>query len=245
METSSQSQRRQTQEELDLHIIDLPESFEASSIRHAWLWHTLLHVQRAVNPRAFRLIQTCFTLLLALLAMLLLLSSILHPFASSPVITPDQHDLFASTSDATMVEVWDATTGQHLLTYQNHDDIVSDVQWSPNNRYIASTSFDSTVHVWNSRTGKLLFLYEGHSGVVTSLAWSPDSALIASGGQDGTIQVWNAFGGQSIITFLSQATSVAWSPGGAFIASGGTDGLVKLWFITRPTFGEHAVHESL
>src|SRR5258708_2914721 len=96
METSSQPQKTQTQEELDLHIIDLPESGEASSIRHAWLWHKILQVQRAVNPRAFRLIQTCFTLLLALIVMLLLLSSILHPFASSPVMTPDQHELFAS-----------------------------------------------------------------------------------------------------------------------------------------------------
>ena len=78
METSSQPpqpQGTQTKEALDLEIIDLPESSEDSSIRHAWLWHILLRVQRAVNLRAFRLIQAGFTLLLALIATFLLLSS--------------------------------------------------------------------------------------------------------------------------------------------------------------------------
>src|SRR5215471_13694468 len=96
METNSQPQGSQITEELDLEITDLPESSEDSNIRHVWLWYTMLRIQRAIHPRSWRLIQTGFTLLVALIAMILLLSSVLHPLPPSSGIAPEQHRLFAS-----------------------------------------------------------------------------------------------------------------------------------------------------
>src|SRR5690348_3582293 len=96
METSSQPQGKQTAEELDLEITDLPESSEDSNIRRVWLWHTMLRIQRAIDSRSRRLIQTGFTLLVALIAMTLLLSSVLHPLTPSSSITHEQHQRFAS-----------------------------------------------------------------------------------------------------------------------------------------------------
>ena len=246
METSSQPpqlQRTQTEEELDLEIIDLPDIREASSTRHAWLWHIVLHVQRAVNPRSRRLIQTCFTLLLALIAMLLLLSSILHPLASSPVFTPDQQELFASSNPIH----YDRNP---LTVYRGHRGPVRSVAWSPNGELLAACGQDATVQIWVRQTGKLLSVYRGHSKTVTGIAWSPDSTRIASVSLDGTSQVWDARTGKLLFIYhnhnpVSSIYSVAWSPGGFFIATGGADGLVKLWFIARPAAGEHAVHESL
>src|ERR1700693_2379967 len=194
METSSQPQRTQTQEELDLQIIDLPDRSEASSIRHAWLWHPMLQLQRAVNPRVFRLIQTCFTLLLALIVMLLLLSSILHPFASSPVITPEQHELFASSNAI----VYDRNP---LTAYRGHRGPVRSVAWSPNGELLAASGQDATVQIWRRQTGRLLLVYRGQSRTVTGIAWSPDSTRIASVSLDATCQIWDARSGKLLFIY--------------------------------------------
>src|SRR2546421_9013591 len=163
METSSQApqpQRTQTQEELDLEIIDLPDRSEAASNRHAWLWHTILQVQHAVDPSSWRLIQTFFTLLLALIVTLLILSSIFHPLTSSPVITPDQHELVAS-SDPIRYD------RNPLTIYRGHIGPVRGVAWSPNGELLAASGQDATVQLWDRQTGKLLLVYRGHSSTVT------------------------------------------------------------------------------
>src|SRR5262249_42736575 len=144
METSSQPpspQRTQSEEEFDLEIIDLPESSETSSARYAWLRHTILHVQRTVNPRSLRLIQACFTLLLALIAVLLLLSSIIHPLASSSVVTRGQHQLFSSSYPIDYVR-------DPFTIYRGHIGPVRSVAWSPNGELLAASGQDATVQIW-------------------------------------------------------------------------------------------------
>lgn len=46
------------------------------------------------------------------------------------------------------VQVWDATTGEHVYIYKGHSGPVTGVTWSPNSKYIASSSADKTVQVW-------------------------------------------------------------------------------------------------
>src|SRR5215831_2239457 len=143
METSSQPTQphsTQTTEGLDLEIIDLPDSKEASSMRHAWLWHTVLHVQRAAGSRSRHLIQTCFTLLLAFIAMLLLLSSIPHPFASFPGITSAHHQLVASSNPIK----YDSNP---LRVYRGQSGPVRSVAWSPNSELLAAGGQDATIQI--------------------------------------------------------------------------------------------------
>jgi WD40 repeat protein len=93
------------------------------------------------------------------------------------------------------VRIWDAATGQRVLTYTGHDQS-ADLQalgWSPNGKYIASGGSDQLIQVWDARTGDQLLAYQGHHDEVTTLAWSPDSTRIASGDFSGPIQVWQVF----------------------------------------------------
>src|SRR5207248_4207689 len=100
----------------------------------------------------------------------------------------------ASYSDAT-VQVWDATTGVQLVTYQEHrhnyiwsysmmiDEMVSvdTVVWSPDGRRIASGSCDGEIHVWDAVTGETLVTYREHAsdGIYSIMAtWSPDGSRI-------------------------------------------------------------------
>lgn len=82
-----------------------------------------------------------------------------------------------------------------------HQQLVNQVVFSPDTRYIASASFDKSVKLWCGRTGKyltslrfvktdiLIVLFRGHVNAVYQVAWSADSRLLVSGSADSTLKV--------------------------------------------------------
>ena len=150
--------------------------------------------------------------------------------------SPDGKRIASASGDDT-VQVWDAFTGGHVLTYRGHSSDVVTVAWSPDGKYLASGSVDTTVQVWNATTGQHIFTYGGHRDTVFAVAWSPDGKRVASASNDGTVQEWEASTGKRIVTYSSQTTAkgvpapwntVAWSPDGKRIAVGG-NGDVQIW----------------
>jgi WD40 repeat protein len=88
------------------------------------------------------------------------------------------------------VKVWNAQTGQTLLTYAPDAGEYYAVSWSPDGKYLATGGDDHTVTLFASATGRTIQVYKGHADVVWTAAWSPDGTKMASGGQDGSAQVW-------------------------------------------------------
>jgi eukaryotic-like serine/threonine-protein kinase len=96
------------------------------------------------------------------------------------------------------VKVWDARTGQELLTLKGHTGYVSSVAFSPDGARLASGSSDKTVRVWDARTGQELHTLKGHTGVVTSVAFSPEGQRVVTRDQKGETIVWDLTNGQRL-----------------------------------------------
>jgi hypothetical protein len=106
----------------------------------------------------------------------------------------------ASSSDDRTVKVWDARTGQELLTLRGHPDKVNCVAFSSDGSRIISGTHDRTVKVWDTGTGKELLTLRGHTGSVQSVAVSADDSRIVSASWDRTVKVWDASTGMDLLT---------------------------------------------
>jgi WD40 repeat protein len=212
---------KNTTKDDEVEITDLPELSASRSHRSTKLSRTMLGWQRSINRRSWRLAGAISTGLLALVALLMIFSS-LHNTLTPPPGKPSQY--------STPTIHYDYIYRDHpTAIYPGHFDEVLTVAWSPDGTRIASGEHDSTVQIWDTRTGKHLFTYPHHFNTVYSVAWSPNGTRIVSGSYDGTVQIWNAEGGKVVYTLRNGGLFVAWSPDSSMIASGGKDGIVKIW----------------
>src|SRR5262249_28777328 len=100
--------------------------------------------------------------------------------------SPDGKRL-ASGSTHGRVRVWDAQTGQEVLTLRGHTGTVASVCFSPDGKCLASASSDKTVRLWDAQSGQEVLTLRGHTGYVTSVCFSPDGTRIASASEDLTV----------------------------------------------------------
>ena len=142
--------------------------------------------------------------------------------------SPDGRRLASGSGDET-VRVWDAATGEQLVSLRGHEESVSSVAWSPDGHRLASGSRDSTVRVWDAATGAELVCLRWPTYRVSSVAWSPDGRRLASGSEDGTARVWDVDTGAKLDFPSDQAAGVAWSPDGRRLAGGSDDNGVQVW----------------
>jgi len=146
--------------------------------------------------------------------------------------SPDSKRMASGGNDK-RVHIWDATTGEKIVTYRGHSNQISSVAWSPDGVYIASAGYnEKTVRIWNAATGHTNSIYLGHASTVRTVAWSPNGMLIASGSNDKTVHLWEAATRRRIFTYqghTEKITTVAWSPDGTHIASGSNDGKIQIW----------------
>ncbi len=145
--------------------------------------------------------------------------------------SPDGQFIASGSVDKT-IRLWNAQTGQGLLTMTGHTKQVESVAWSPDGQFIASGSDDQTIRLWNAQTGQSPQTLTGHTGQIFGVAWSPDGRALASASHDQTIRLWNAQTGQSLQTLTGhtgQVVGVAWSPDGRALASASHDQTIRLW----------------
>jgi WD40 repeat protein/tRNA A-37 threonylcarbamoyl transferase component Bud32 len=169
----------------------------------------------------------------------------------SVAFSSDGTRLSSSTSHGT--RIWDAHTGQQLLTLKGafcfaDMAIPGSVALSPDGTRLASRNYrrdnlkevqrvgdgiwEGIVKIWDARSGEELASFKGHNGTLMCVAYSPDGARLASGSFDQTVKVWDTRTGQQLRTLQGHddgVLSVAFSPDGARLASASRDTTIKVW----------------
>ena len=147
----------------------------------------------------------------------------------------------ATGTQAGVVTVWQAKTGQELRKWEAHQENVTGVELSPDGRYLATGSRDRTVKVWDLE--KVLqgevqapLLQFQHTSLVWSVSFSPDGQRLASAAgnaadEKGEVKVWDLTTGQEALTLSGFTWAVycaQFSPDGRRLATASGE-LVQLW----------------
>jgi len=145
----------------------------------------------------------------------------------------NESERLVSGSDDFTMYLWEpGTSKQPIARLTGHQQLVNQVQFSPDGRLIASASFDKSIKLWNGRSGAFIASLRGHVQAVYQIAWSADSRLLVSGSADSTLKVWNIVERRLSLDLPGhgdEVFAVDWSPDGERVASGGKDKLLRLW----------------
>ena len=155
----------------------------------------------------------------------------------SAAFSPDGKRIVTGSWDKT-AKVWDAGTGQEILTLKGHKCWVASAAFSPDGKRIVTgggewgypgRSLLSEAKVWDAATGQEILDLTRQPAPVWCVVFSPDGQRIVTGSQDGMVKVWDAATGQEVFALKcdGEVSSVALSPDGQRIVTGG--GPAKVW----------------
>jgi WD40 repeat protein len=144
-----------------------------------------------------------------------------------------QGNRFASISstDPSMVQVWDVHTGRNLVASFHLTAAVSEIVWTPDGKRIVAS--DKEVDVLDVAAQRIVLkVIPARIDLLPVWAVSSDGRRLASLNGTDTVQLWDAVTGQKLNVYQSPGNSVkvmAWSPDSSTLATGSTDGIVRVW----------------
>ena len=144
-----------------------------------------------------------------------------------PAMTDEAHDMQSEPPEVAVDPPITAETAAQLVPivdFQDGDDYIYDLSFSPDGRYLASGTTTSAVHIWDAETGDRVAHLLGHTSRVTAVAFSPDGRWLASGSRDKTIILWDTSTWTEVRRFEDHENFigvVAFSPDSTLLVGGG------------------------
>lgn len=136
--------------------------------------------------------------------------------------------LLVTASDDKTAKVWNAITGEELMTLRGHSQMINNIALSPDGKYLATVSDDKTAKIWNMSNGQELHTLTGHSNGVLSGSFNENGQLLATGSET-EAKVWEVKTGKLLLNLEGQRGPLAFSPHGNLLATSGIDGMTSVW----------------
>ena len=133
------------------------------------------------------------------------------------------------------LQIWEIAKKRTRNIFREHTDAITDLDFSPNSRFLVSSSYDRTVRIWRMRDGFSKLLEDQSASLFYSVRFNPDGRYIAAGNTDGMLRIWNVRMSQLVEKWTAHEDvvwSVAFTPDGKGLVSSSGDGTWKYWDIT-------------
>jgi hypothetical protein len=112
------------------------------------------------------------------------------------------------------VRFWDMVHDKDIRGLDLAGELIEDVVFAPDGRWIAGAGRKGSVRVWDAASGAVRARLTGHRGSVAGISFSADGRSLLSGGSDGTVLIWDV-GAAVIETSLAKEGDEAWDDLGA------------------------------
>jgi WD40 repeat protein len=147
--------------------------------------------------------------------------------------SPDGAHIVSASEDG-VVRRWDATSGEMLGSWDDHESWATDVCFSPDGKHLASVGFDGVLVMRDALTGAVQHRLSVGGNGLAAVACSPENRNVASGGYDGAVHIWDVATGKKERTLESPASiipisSLLYSSDGRRLIAGRRHGRIDVW----------------
>ncbi|MDM8559560.1 hypothetical protein [Candidatus Parabeggiatoa sp. HSG14] len=129
------------------------------------------------------------------------------------------------------ISLWETKTGKLLNTLIGHQEEISSLAFSSDDKWLASGSYDDTAYLWKMKTGEISHILTGHTNDVESVTFSPDNKLLTTS-SDKNILLWNTETGEQVQVLDGHKDivfGVRFIDGGRSLASVSDDITLRIW----------------
>lgn len=142
---------------------------------------------------------------------------------------------YSSQADAALLNA--LGRGFTARVFAGHTDLIFDLDFSPDGKYVATGGGDATVRIWDVQTGKELLKISPPVRIVNAIEYSPDGKYLLSGSPGPITWLWDARTGKPVQEFKGSTGGtweVKFSPDGRYVITG-DDHLTRLWDVRTGT----------
>jgi WD40 repeat protein/DNA-binding SARP family transcriptional activator len=140
---------------------------------------------------------------------------------------------FATTGYNDTIKIWDADTGEELLSLgEEHN--YQDIAFSSDGQYVAAGTTDGQVFIWDSYTGEHLQSFDSDKNEqIMGIAYTPDGKRLITADSFGQVTIWDSKTGENFImaSLPNAVLDVDISADGRFLATGSEDGTVRVFLL--------------